>query len=149
MNTGFQKKYRFKFDKLVRDKIPHILEAQSIQVISLPLNPEETQIKLLQKLDEEINELKQAKNYNELLEEMADVFTVLLALGKKQGITQEQLIKAYTEKQDAKGTFDTLCYIKAIEIPTHSPALSYYLERPGQYQEITQSEPEPEAEIQE
>ena len=67
--------------KLVRDKIPEIIEKSGMKPIwNECFNDEAFYAFLLQKLQEEVDELKAAKTYKEQLEEAADVYEVLAAI---------------------------------------------------------------------
>lgn len=66
--------------KLVRDKIPEIIEDSGKEPIIRVLDDTEYKEELLKKLYEEYNEVIEAKTKEETLEECSDVLEVLIAL---------------------------------------------------------------------
>lgn len=66
--------------KLVRDKIPEIIENSGKEPIIRVLEDTEYKEELLKKLYEEYNEVIEAKTKEETLEECSDVLEVLIAL---------------------------------------------------------------------
>lgn len=90
------------YDKLVRDRIPEIIENSGnhceIEVVS-----DEVALEYLyKKLNEEVNELLEDKN----LEEIADVMEVLFAIGKKYGYSEEDILNRRTDKRAKSGGFE-------------------------------------------
>ena len=86
------------YDKLVRDRIPEIIEASGkkcdIEVVSDDVALEY----LYKKLGEEVNELLTDKN----LDEIADVMEVLFAIGKKYGYSEDEVLSRRNEKKNSK-----------------------------------------------
>ena len=78
------------YNKLVRDKIPEIIQADGKAPKTRILSDEEHLEALLDKLGEEYEEFKEAKN----VEELADLYEVLLALADALHIPHEQLEKS-------------------------------------------------------
>lgn len=103
--------YRFKFDKLVRDKIPKILHQLDARVHTRTLNTEEYKRRLQEKLIEEVTELQTAgASQNERREELADSLEVLIALGQAYGLEFEDILYKSGTKRDKNGGFDArLC----------------------------------------
>lgn len=94
-------------NKLVRDKIPAIIEADG-QVPSVRiLADEEYTAALEQKLDEEVGEFHRDKN----LEELADILEVVYALTENLGCSKEQLMEVYQKKHDRRGGFRDRVYL--------------------------------------
>ena len=90
------------YDKLVRDRIPEIIENSGnhceIEVVS-----DEVALEYLyKKLNEEVSELIEDKN----LEEIADVVEVLFAIGKKYGYSEEDILNKRCEKIEKSGGFE-------------------------------------------
>lgn len=95
----------FRIEKLVRDKIPAILESQGIKVDLRILEQQEFVLKLKDKLVEEAGEVLRASP-DDLCEELADVLEVLQALVDASGLTLEQIEHKRSEKRELKGGFD-------------------------------------------
>lgn len=89
------------YHKLVRDKIPAIIEAQGETPHIRILEGEEYARRLEEKLDEEVAEYHADKN----LAELADILEVVYALTENLGHTQEELLKVYREKHEKRGGF--------------------------------------------
>lgn len=75
------------YNKLVRDKIPIIIEESGRKAITHVLSKEEYLAALEVKLNEEVAEYQEDKS----IEEMADVLEVLQAICVARGYTLDQL----------------------------------------------------------
>ena len=78
---------RTSYNKLVRDKIPEIIEASGKSCETKILSDEEYIQMLDKKLDEELAEYHQEQN----IEELADLLEVLYATAKARGYSIEEL----------------------------------------------------------
>ena len=87
--------------KLVRDKIPEFATYASYR----QLEPDEREDALKNKIVEEANEVKAAPGDQNLLEELADVYTVLEAFLDFKNISKEDLLKQVEAKKAEKGGF--------------------------------------------
>lgn len=96
------------YDKLVRDKIPHIIEASGNKCEIEKVSDEVALEYLYKKLGEEVNELLEDKN----LDEIADVMEVLFAIGKKYGYSEDDVLCRRNEKREARGGFDDNLVLK-------------------------------------
>lgn len=91
--------------KLVRDRIPEVIEARGGSAVSRVLQDDDAyRAALLDKLVEECEELRDAPP-EALLDEAADVYEVLLAIGVSQGWTSEQVARRAEEKRAERGGF--------------------------------------------
>ena len=98
------------YDKLVRDKIPEIIEKSGKQCETEILSDEEYLQMLDKKLDEELAEYHQEQN----IEELADLLEVLYAAAKARGYSIEELEQVRVEKQKARGSFDKKILLKSV-----------------------------------
>lgn len=89
------------FEKLVRDKIPEIIERDGGQAVIRVLDDEEYRACLEKKLDEEVAEYHESGE----LEELADVLEVVYALAQAQGHSIEKLLSVCQEKRGRRGGF--------------------------------------------
>lgn len=89
------------FNKLVRDKIPEIIEAQGEKANIRILDDAEYTRCLEKKLDEEVSEF----HAEHTAEELADILEVVFALAEAQGYSNEQLMEVYREKHEKRGGF--------------------------------------------
>lgn len=93
------------FNKLVRDKIPEIIENNNEVAEVRILSDEEYLNHLKLKLLEEYNEVINASG-KDFLEELADMLEVIDALSKIENKTLEDIIKIKEEKKNKRGGFD-------------------------------------------
>lgn len=100
-----------KYNKLVRDKIPQIIDSDGKRAVYHVLSEEEYILQLENKLDEEVAEYRQDKS----LEEMADVLEVLQALCNARGYTPEALEGKRREKFDKRGGFQGRIFLEYVE----------------------------------
>ena len=99
------------YNKLVRDKIPDIIAAEGKQLKSRVLDDTEHLEALLQKLEEEVAELLEARN----VEELADVHEVLLALAEMLKISPEELETVRAGKAAKRGSFKKRIFLEEVE----------------------------------
>lgn len=90
-----------KYNKLVRDRIPEIIEASGKTCKIEILNDEEYLRMIDTKLDEELAEYHKDQN----IEELADLMEVIYAAATARGYTIEQLEQVRTEKAEKRGGF--------------------------------------------
>lgn len=91
--------------KLVRDRIPEIIMAEGRRPTTKTLADAEYSAALLEKLTEEVEELR-TTSLDGRLEEAADVHEVLLALLALSGLTQGDLLAAAAAKRARRGGFE-------------------------------------------
>ena len=100
-----------KYNKLVRDRIPDIIEADGKTCVCEVLS-DEVYLRLLdQKLNEELAEYQESKS----LEELADLFEVMRAVVKARGWTMEKLEQVRADKAARRGGFDKKILLKEVE----------------------------------
>ncbi len=99
------------YNKLVRDKIPEIIEKTGRIVEYEVLTNDEYIAALDEKLDEEVAEYKEARN----LEELADIMEVLYALCESHGCSIEELEQIRRKKSEERGAFKDKIYLKSVE----------------------------------
>ncbi|TAL49193.1 phosphoribosyl-ATP pyrophosphohydrolase [Patescibacteria group bacterium] len=94
------------YDKLVRDKIPEILDEKGISYERRVASPEEYKTELIKKLGEEVAEFLQAGNS----EELADVMEVVEALRKLPDYASVEQLRR--KKLAARGGFEGRIILK-------------------------------------
>lgn len=95
------------YNKLVRDKIPAMIEDQGERP-NVRILEEDEYLRLLHaKLDEEVEEFHRDRN----AEELADILEVVFALAESIGCTQEELQKVYSQKHAQRGGFRDRIYL--------------------------------------
>ncbi len=97
-------------NKLVRDRIPEIIEADGKTCITETLTNSEY-LKLLDtKLEEELSEYQESKS----LEELADLLEVMRAVVHARGWSWEQLERIRQEKAARRGGFEKQILLKEV-----------------------------------
>ncbi len=90
------------YNKLVRDKIPEIIQQDGKKCETRILNNEEYIEMLDAKLDEEMAEYHKDQN----LEELADILEVVYSVAKARGYSVDALENLRKEKAEKRGGFD-------------------------------------------
>lgn len=98
------------YDKLVRDKIPEIIESSGNKCEIEIVSDEVTLEYLYKKLNEEVSELLKDKN----LDEIADVMEVLFAIGSKYGYSEDDVLNRRNTKRDDRGGFENNLILKKV-----------------------------------
>ncbi|MBO4807546.1 MAG: nucleoside triphosphate pyrophosphohydrolase [Lachnospiraceae bacterium] len=98
------------YNKLVRDKIPEIIE-QDGKTCTVEILNDEDYLKMLDaKLDEELAEYHKDQN----IEELADLLEVLYAVAKARGYTLEELEEARVKKSEKRGGFEEKLFLVSV-----------------------------------
>jgi predicted house-cleaning noncanonical NTP pyrophosphatase (MazG superfamily) len=93
------------YNKLVRDKIPGIIEANGETAITKILEDEEYIKYLKKKSYEEMDEYCAAESNAHALEELADMLEIIHALASQHGSSINEVEKARQEKAEKRGGF--------------------------------------------
>jgi predicted house-cleaning noncanonical NTP pyrophosphatase (MazG superfamily) len=134
----------FNFQKLVRDKIvgfsiddPHIRE---VKYRALEEGVE-YRAALREKIFEEGQEIPiQDTCDNGVIEEIADLQTVIDTLCKSYGISEEELKLAQRQKIAEKGGFNERHFIEWVDCDEKSQWAGYFQAQPEKYKEITKQD---------
>jgi predicted house-cleaning noncanonical NTP pyrophosphatase (MazG superfamily) len=102
--------FRLPQQKLVRDKIPDIIEASGRTPVTRPLEGRELIDRLLEKLLEEHVELLASESIDELV----DMIEVLFALAKQLGESEEAVLVRRMVKREERGDFDQALFLSQI-----------------------------------
>ena len=103
-------KKRTVHNKLVRDRIPEIIEASG-KTCTVEVLPNDAYIQALDaKLGEELAEYQQSKS----LEELADLLEVMGAVVKARGYTWDDLTRVRKGKRAQRGAFDQRIFLKEV-----------------------------------
>ena len=93
---------RLKYNKLVRDRIPEIIESSGKSCTTEILSAEDYLRMIDAKLDEELTEYHKDQN----IEELADLLEVIRAAAIARGYTIEELERVRAEKAAKRGGFE-------------------------------------------
>jgi predicted house-cleaning noncanonical NTP pyrophosphatase (MazG superfamily) len=96
------------YPKLVRDKIPEIIQANNGgRVPTKTLSDDEEYLTFLfRKIREEAEELSEATSDSNVVEEIADVYEIIDAILALKGIRRSEVIDVQDEKREKRGGFD-------------------------------------------
>lgn len=108
-----------KYSKLVRDRIPEIIEASGKTCVTEILSDDEYLRMIDAKLDEELAEYHKDQN----VEELADLLEVIYAAAKARGYTIEQLEDVRAQKAVKRGAFEKKILLKSVFDPTENSDL--------------------------
>lgn len=98
------------YNKLVRDRIPEIIEATGKNCVVEILDNEEYLEAIDAKLDEELAEYHKDQN----LEELADMLEVIYAAASARGYSIEELEQLRARKAEERGGFAQRIYLKEV-----------------------------------
>ena len=99
-----------RYNKLVRDRIPEIIESSGRTCVTEILSDEDYLKMLDAKLDEELAEYHADQN----IEELADIMEVIRACAVARGYTLEQLEQVRAEKVAERGGFTKKILLKKV-----------------------------------
>ena len=99
-----------KYNKLVRDHIPEIIEASDSTCVTEILSDEAYLRMLDTKMDEELAEYHKDQN----IEELADLLEVIRAAAIARGYTLEQLEQVRAEKAAKRGGFEKKILLREV-----------------------------------
>jgi predicted house-cleaning noncanonical NTP pyrophosphatase (MazG superfamily) len=124
---------RFKFAKLVRDKIVDHQLASGARPVYRHLNKNEHKRELINKIIEEAEEIAGA-NPDEIAAEIADVQQAIDDLKETYDLTSEDIKKAQVVKNNKNGAFKKGLYVDSVEVA--SEWAKYYRDNAERYPEI-------------
>lgn len=101
------------YNKLVRDKMPSIIQSDGYGASYRILNDEEFIAALKAKIVEEADEVLSATDLESLCEEIADILTVIHTLTWHLEI-HDDVMDAYRAKKDERGGFDRKLFLEKI-----------------------------------
>ncbi len=103
------------YNKLVRDKIPKIIEADGKRCKTEVLSDEEYLKMVDRKLDEELAEYHKDQN----VEELADLLELIYAAALARGCSGYELEQIRQEKAEKRGAFQKKILLREVEEITH------------------------------
>jgi len=103
------------YNKLVRDKVPDMIETDGGKPKTRILSDEEFSRYLKDKLVEEAEELCLAFKDEDIKNEIVDVYEIFLALLKNHKIKLEEIEKLRQEKNRKNGSFQKKIFLESIE----------------------------------
>ncbi len=98
------------YHKLVRDKIPGIIEKDGKHCVCSTLSDEDYLFMLDKKLDEELKEYQESKS----MEELADLLEVMHAVSIARGSSIEEVEKIRVQKAENRGSFEKRILLESV-----------------------------------
>lgn len=99
------------YNKLVRDRIPEMIREAGKTPITRSIPEEEMEAYLIDKLEEELQEFKESRDY----EELADLLEVMEALVKLRGEDLFSLERVKEDKKRERGGFEERILLESVE----------------------------------
>ncbi|PAQ16089.1 phosphoribosyl-ATP pyrophosphohydrolase [Bacillaceae bacterium SAOS 7] len=103
------------YNKLVRDRIPEIIEKAGKSSKTRILNEQEYYEEVHKKMNEELMEYEAADNDEEALEELADLLELIHAAATIHGANYEQLEAIRERKAEKRGGFEERIFLIEVE----------------------------------
>jgi predicted house-cleaning noncanonical NTP pyrophosphatase (MazG superfamily) len=98
------------YNKLVRDRIPEIIEKKSERPITRVLSDEEYLVELNIKLKEEVKEYLEDNN----VEELADIVEVIYGILNAKNVSLEAFEGIRLDKVEKRGAFQNKIYLEKV-----------------------------------
>ncbi|UXH46438.1 nucleoside triphosphate pyrophosphohydrolase [Rossellomorea vietnamensis] len=103
------------YNKLIRDKIPQIIESKGKGFSTRILNDEDYIKYLKVKAYEELDEFCAAETDGEAVEELADLLEVIRSLAKQHESSIEEVEAIRVEKAGKRGGFEKKIFLNGVE----------------------------------
>ncbi|WP_110113036.1 nucleoside triphosphate pyrophosphohydrolase [Bacillus sp. CGMCC 1.16541] len=99
------------YNKLVRDRIPEIIEQTGKSYRTTVLTEEAYITELKKKAQEELNEFLESQSKEEAMEELADLLEIVHALANTYGASIEQVEEIRRKKAEKRGGFQERMFL--------------------------------------
>lgn len=103
------------YNKLVRDRIPQVIESTGKKFSFRTLKDEEYIKELKNKVSEELQEYVSAENDENAIEELADLLEIIRALAKFHGDSFEKVEEIRRQKAEKRGGFEEKIFLVQVE----------------------------------
>lgn len=103
------------YNKLIRDQIPAFFAAPNKIFNTRTLTDQEFKAALRQKLLEESQEVIEAKDKPDLINEMADIQEVLNFIKLSENITDDEIENCRLHKNEERGSFKQKLFLESVE----------------------------------
>ncbi|WP_210471094.1 nucleoside triphosphate pyrophosphohydrolase [Sporosarcina sp. 6E9] len=103
------------YNKLVRDRIPEIIEMSGKVFTTRILEEDDYLIEINKKMHEELAEYEEATSNEDSVEELADLLELIYAAANTYGTTIEELEKIRIHKAKIRGGFEERIFLVDVE----------------------------------
>lgn len=130
----------FRFNKLVRDKLPKMYAQLRQAIVTKKLSDSELLIALHQKLIEEASEIPlESGTHTQVVSELSDVEQVMDDIRSQLGVSRKEVDEAKQEKFAKKGGFSEGIFVQQIELKNDDEWVAYYRAEPSKYPELREN----------
>ena len=99
--------------KLVRNRIPEILQREGLDFSTRNLAGDELGRALIAKLKEEVAEMEEIFDIpTGLVQEIADVYEVLVAIIRHKGLSEHSILRVMQDKCEERGDFSEGIFVE-------------------------------------
>ncbi len=102
---------RIYYHKLVWDRIPELIREKGKDCEVRELSDEEFEVELLKKVEEEASALPETASRQELIDEIADIVTVIETIKTLKGITELEIADALERHARRRGRLEKKLYL--------------------------------------
>ena len=99
------------YNKLIRDKIPEIINEDGNDCEIKVLNDNEYHAELNKKLQEELEEYYESGE----VEELVDLAEIIYAIAKHKGVDQQEFDSIRRKKAEKRGSFDKKLFLISVK----------------------------------
>lgn len=103
------------YNKLVRDRIPEIIEGNGEKPVVRILDEVEYKGELEKKLNEEYQEVLGTTTSEERIEELADMLEIIDALAALEGKTLDDVVEVKKQKSLKRGGFEKRIFLERVD----------------------------------
>ena len=126
---------KFRFNKLIRDKIIKDMVRNGQSPVYRILDNDEYIEELKKKILEEAAEIP-LEDGDEITEKLADIEEIIDVLLKALKVKKSQILALRKKKNLERGSFKKKIFVDTVDAPEDSKWLEYYLKFPQKYPEI-------------
>lgn len=128
---------KFKFGKLVRDRIVNQIISDGNKPNWHELSNDKFIEELKKKIVEESQEIPRTTDPAEVVKELADIQEIIDCILNALKVKKKDFLKIQKKKNEKAGSFKNKQYIKDVEVLNEkSEWLDYYLANPDKYPEV-------------
>jgi predicted house-cleaning noncanonical NTP pyrophosphatase (MazG superfamily) len=103
------------YNKLIRDKIPQIIDTEGKSYTLRTLSNEEYVVELKTKLGEELKEYLSTDDDTNAVEELADLLELVQTLATVHGASPQELEEVRRKKADKRGGFQEKLFLVEVQ----------------------------------
>lgn len=127
--------YKFRYEKLVRDNIPEIIKDEGWLVKEKSLSTTCYRLELKRKMQEEADELAEARTKEEIATELSDILELARCLADAHDLSWSEVVLVKKAKKKKSGSFKQQRYIEHISYHPGADSrwLRYHLRQSDKY----------------